>query len=247
MNRGLHAVTVILCTGCFLYQAYEILVVFLRHPTSKTTSLKTLGEVGMPRVEICLNNGYDLEFLKEQGYNRLGDYVNGKSNDSFIGWAGNQGLTTMELLAQAYSWKNLTDVIQLLKVNGQQSSLSVLKEAGMNYPEGKCYVLDPKSVAFSDQPVTLIIQFKEALSPTIATISITDHKRATWRRDVFTYQGDSIIKNLKDKEKTSDIYNIQVAQTVDLEADLEASCTEYTNTNYIDFRYPRLNCPTTLK
>ena len=68
MNRVLHAVTVILCTGCFLYQAYEILVVFLRHPTSKTTSFKTLGQVGMPRVEICLNKGYDLKFLKEQGY-----------------------------------------------------------------------------------------------------------------------------------------------------------------------------------
>ena len=68
MNRVLHAVTVILCTGCFLYQAYEILVIFLSHPTSKTTSFKTLGQVGMPRVEICLNKGYDLEFLKEQGY-----------------------------------------------------------------------------------------------------------------------------------------------------------------------------------
>ena len=107
----------------------------------------------------------------------------------------------------------------------------------MNYPEGKCYILDGESVVFSGKAVTLRIQFKEALSPTSATISITDPERATWRRDVFTYQGDSISKNLKDREKkTMDIYNIQVAQTVDLEADLEASCTDYTDTNYIDFR-----------
>ena len=193
----------------------------------------------MPRVEICLNNGYDLKFLKEQGYDRLTDYVDGKSNGTFIGWSGDQGLTTLELLAQAYSWKNLTDVVQLFEVNGQQSNLSVLKEAGMNYPEGKCYVLDRKSVAFSDKPVTLRIQFDELLSPDTATVSITDPSRATWRRDVFTYQGDSINKNLEDKEKTLDIYNIQVAQTVDLEADLEASCTDYTETSYIDLRSHR--------
>ena len=84
--------------------------------------------------------------------------------------------------------------------------------------------------------MTLRIQFEELLSPDVVTVSITDPERATWRRDVFTYQGDSISKNLEDKEKTLDIYNIQVAQTVDLEADLEASCTDYTDTNNIDFR-----------
>ena len=243
MNRVLHGVTVILCTGCFLYQAYEILVVFMRHPTSKTTSFKTLGQVGMPRVEICLNNGYDLKFLAEQGYDRLADYVDGKlGNGSFIGWAGDRGLTTLELLAQAYAWKNITDVVKQLEVNGQASDLSILKEAVMNYPEGKCYVLDGKSVVFSGNSVTLRIQFKEASSPTSATISITDPSRATWRKDVFTYQGDSISKNLKpntDEEKTMDIYNIQVAETVDLEADLEASCTDYTDTRYINFRSHR--------
>ena len=53
------------------------------------------------------------------------------------------------------------------------------------------------------------------------------------------YQGDSMSKNLSpktNKEKTMDIYNIQVAQIIDLEADLEASCTDYTDTGFIDFR-----------
>ena len=102
-NRVVHAVNVILCSGCFLYQAYEIILVFLRHPTSKKTSPKTLGQVGMPRTDICLNKRYDLECLKEHGYERLVEYIDGKSNCSFIGWARERGLTTVELLAQAYS------------------------------------------------------------------------------------------------------------------------------------------------
>ena len=98
------------------------------------------------------------------------------------------------------------------------------------------FVWDRKSVSVSGKTVTVRIQFQEALSLNSATISVTDPERATWRRDVFTYQGDSIRKNLRDKEKTLDIYNIQVAQTVDLEADLEASCTDYTDTSNINFR-----------
>ena len=47
-------------------------------------------------MEICLDQGFDLQFLASQGYYALSTYIQGVEsvNNTFIGWAGNQGLNT---------------------------------------------------------------------------------------------------------------------------------------------------------
>ena len=72
MHRLVHGLIVSACTGFFVYQAYQNIDMYFKYPTTRTYSKTTLGHVGLPRMEVCLKYGFDIEFLELQGYGERG-------------------------------------------------------------------------------------------------------------------------------------------------------------------------------
>ena len=228
MNKILYGLIVTACSGLFCYQAYLNIALYFKHPTSKTNSQKFLGDVQFPLIEICLEIGYDGEVLRTHGYDSLSAMVRGESNDSFIGWAGNKNLTTDVMLDKSYSWKNLSQIIKRIRVNENDAHL---KEVKMQYPEGKCFSVVGNGVRQRpNQNLIVTIDFKD-VDTKVVKVLVTDPHRKTWKRDIFTYSGSIVKKDIgpkKGSERTFDIYNIQVSQSEDLEEDEEAHCQAYT-------------------
>ena len=110
MHRFLHAIVIAACAGFLAYQAYRNIDTYIQHKTATRIASKTLNQKNFPAIEICLNQGYDVDVLQSHGYDSLPDYVKGRSNGSLIGWAGNGTGTTTDLLAKAYVWKNRNDI-----------------------------------------------------------------------------------------------------------------------------------------
>ena len=98
MNTNVRSLIILLCSGLFVYLTYQNLTTYLKSPTAQTTSEKTLSQVEFPTVEICVSPGYDLDFLRSQGYDELWHYVNGWLGKDTIGWAGNGSMTTRSSL-----------------------------------------------------------------------------------------------------------------------------------------------------
>ena len=123
MHRTLHVILVFACTGFFFYQAYQNIDIYLKYPTTRTKSFTTLDQVGLPRIEICLKYGFDIEFLQQQGYGdgALVGYVTGWSNDTFVGWTGNGSLTEEEIQKKAYVWKKSEDILSAVLLMIQKS------------------------------------------------------------------------------------------------------------------------------
>ena len=143
MNRLLHVLILLACTGFLSYQVYLNIATYLQCPTATRKSVKTLGQVKLPSIEICLQTGYDLKYLQTQGYEDWGGYLRGVSHGTFIGWAGNSTESSNSLLEKAYVWKNKEDIVKEVTANGNQVDLV---ELGMQTPEGKCFALDNKNI-----------------------------------------------------------------------------------------------------
>ena len=114
MQKVFQGLIISSCTGFFVYQSYQNIDIHLKYPTARTHSKTALGHVGLPRMEVCLKYGFDIEFLELQGYGDggLGGYVIGQTDDSFIDWAGNGSFTEEELRDRALVWKKSEEVLE---------------------------------------------------------------------------------------------------------------------------------------
>ena len=197
MHKGLHYLVVLACTGFLAYQVYLNIATYLQHQTATRKSTKTLDQVAFPSVEICLNPGYGMEFLRSQGYEDMKDFVKGISNNSFIGWAGNGSGTTNDLLDRAYVWKNPNDFIKRAEVSSFRSRTRKTEkveflEVPAQHPFGKCFSLDPNELP-TKHAIDLRVKFMFKLTKTAKVyFFVTDPHRKTWRRDLFSYSGIQI-------------------------------------------------------
>ena len=231
MNKFLYNLIVTACAAFFCYEAYLNFDIYFKYPTSKTYSQKFLHDVEFPMIEICLEMGYNEEFLKSQGYANLVSYAMGMSGQSFIGWGGNESLTTNVLLDKSYAWRNLTDVIQSIRVNN--NSADVL-EVPMQYPEGKCFSVNGDKISQKQNTNMDVFIYFKSVNNTVAKISVTDPHRMTFKREIFSFSGNIIEKDItpnQGQEKSTEVYNIQVSERVDFEKDQEANCKDYTGTS----------------
>ena len=82
----------VLCCVAFLFQFYGVVYEWVR-PTQSTTEVedKNLEDFEFPVVfKICVNPGFNITALREEGYYESYDYFLGRSryNRSQYGWAG---------------------------------------------------------------------------------------------------------------------------------------------------------------
>ena len=217
MDAAVRCIIILVCSGLFIYHAYNSTTMYLRYPTAQTTTEKALSEVYFPTVEICISPGYHLEFLKSQGYHQLWHYVNGISGGRYIGWAGNGSMTTDELIEEAYAWRNAEDILATVTIHDplHLDNLDLvlgLKEEGMHYPEGKCFsVTGIQEKIKTNENLNLDLKFKNISRDVVVSVFITDSHRKYWKRDIFSYSGISIKKQLGLKiEESYDVYHLQV-------------------------------------
>ena len=228
MNTTVRAIIIFLCSGLFIFFAYNSATIYLKYPTAQSTTEKTLSQSAFPSVEICLSPGFDLEFLKFQGYNQLWLYVNGMSEKELIGWAGQGNLTTNELIKKAFTWKKSSDMLHAVIHEKPELHLD-LEEIGVNYPEGNCFIISGvESKIEQSNNVNLDLVFKNISHDNEVSVWITDPYRRSWKRDVFSYSGIPIKKKIgPNAETTYDVYHIKVSETDELEQDEQAMCKDY--------------------
>ena len=196
-------------------------------------------------MEICVSPGYDLDFLRSQGYDELWHYVNGWLGKDTIGWAGNGSMSTKELIGMAYTWKNANDFVTYAGFHDDsfvagftlknQDHILGLKEEEMHYPEGKCFrVTGIKDKMKANGNVEIDFEFKNVAEKMEVFVFITDPHRKYWKRDTFSYSGVPIKKIIgNNTAKTFDVYHLKVSETEDLEDDQESMCEDYSPiTNY---------------
>ena len=81
-----------LCCAAFIWQFYGVLHDWIV-PTQKTTDMtkKNLNDFDFPIIfKICVQPGFNITALKDEGYSGINEYFLGKSrfNNSLYGWAG---------------------------------------------------------------------------------------------------------------------------------------------------------------
>ena len=238
MHKLLHAFLIAACSGFLAYQAYRNIDTYLQHKTATRKASKTLSQDDLPSIEICLNPGFDTEVLQSYGYKNLPDYIVGKSNGSFIGWAGNGTGTTNDLLDKAYIWKNRSDILDLQGSNIGNNKKSwdldkVFVESAATHPYGKCFVLNT-SYLMLQQKKEPVLSFKlKALPKTKVLIFISDQNRKSWKRDVFSYSGDKIEYGIDpSSKKYNKHFELQISETIDSDKDMEANCMDYSASAY---------------
>jgi hypothetical protein len=239
MNTNVRSLIILICSCLFVFLTYKNLTTYLKYPTAQTTSEKTLSQVEFPTVEICVNPGYDVDFLRSQGYEELWHYVNGWLGKDTIGWAGNGTMTTKELIEKAYTWKNETDIVthagfhdDAYYSNLTQPDYSLilgLQEEEMHYPEGKCFrVTGIKDKMKANGNVEIDFEFRNVVERMEVSVFITDPHREYWKRDMFSYSGVPIKWLIGNSTgKTIDVYHLKVSETEDLEDDHESLCEDY--------------------
>ena len=235
MHRVLHGLLILTCTGFFVYQAYQNIDIYFKYPTTRTYSKTTLGQVGLPQVEVCLKYGIDIDFLKQQGYGdgSLVGYITGWVNNTFIGWTGNGSLSVEELRESAYVWKKPEDILkEVTTYDPKNGWISVeLEEVGMRVPAGKCFTLNKSKIKlFPKENFFFSMKFKD-VDNTDVIISITDPHTLSWKVNFFSNSGDKIDKDIGKRNGTrkhfAETYDIRVSKTVDLEEDKESGCRDY--------------------
>jgi hypothetical protein len=228
MHRILHGLIIAACSGFFLYQAYLNIDTYFKYPTSKTNSITTLSRAGLPRIEVCLRNGFDLDFLQTQGYEDLTEYVTGWSNGSLIGWAGNGSMTTDQIIANATVWKDGDDIFSRTKVYGYNYKWGPvnMKEVWLRYPAGKCFALDEGDLKLRpDKNFYVLLEFKD-VNNSLVSVSITDPKTVSWNPNFFSYSGDNIVKNIGKNDANTQHLTAELLKAEVVKSDNCAKCSK---------------------
>ena len=177
-----------------------------------------------------------MHFLKVQGYKDLFDYVTGWSNDSLIGWSGNGTLTTAQIVANASTWKDFHDIVNLTKVYVDKWGSVEMREVDTRIPMGKCFFLDEEKLAVNTEENFYVHLHFEDVDDAFVSVSLTDPNTVSWNPNLFSYSGDKIEKSIgKVDTKFSyfiDHYSIQVARVDELEKDQESGCLDYSQSHF---------------
>ena len=106
----------IVCSIVFVMQGLQLCVHYFTYPTTVRKSTKHLKQIDFPVVQICLKHGFNLTFLKDQGYDSTFDYIMGRGKDkTFIGWVGTRGLNVSTFFKEAQIWKKFEDVVRSIQ------------------------------------------------------------------------------------------------------------------------------------
>ena len=235
-------ILVIGCSIVFLMQGLQHFMNYFSYPTNVRKSTKQLKQIDFPVVQICLKQGLNMTFLKQQGYNTTADYIMGQGKDkTFIGWVGTQGLNITSFFKEAQIWKRFDDIVHSIQFGEYENfSNATVEEVDMNYPQGKCYrVLHEKGLDASTHVnyEALWITFNSRERESV-TISVTSPSEYTYRPDLFTFTGDSINKRLsKYRPKWIDVYSVQLHQNKALDIDSETDCVNYKKSYFGHYKH----------
>ena len=177
----------ILCFSLFLFQTLEILLEYLKNPTSRRSALKVqkgcvetkrllchnkiikikdLTSVRFPRITLCHGEGggYNHSKLEGLGYSDMKSFVIGTSQRHGNGWI-TQDKTAREVFEAAYSEPRLEMFINngsYIKLNGtrytQRHHLSWF-ESPMSYEGGRCLTLNFTQTSFSKTAIILNLNY----------------------------------------------------------------------------------------
>ena len=200
---------------------------YLRHPTAHSSLSKNLIQETFPKIEICLNPGFDWDLIKLFGYKSMGDFARGiktLNGETFHGWHGNASMSTEDFLENAFSFKHMKSVILeygLFLGNENLTDAVKILEQKIQYPQGKCFDIRIKMHSDTfitvDEVVELWLELKHEEQ---FEVKISDPFRNHFLSDEFSFFGKDI--------KQSGVYEIQIKENIDSEEDSEANCKDYT-------------------
>ena len=75
-----------ICFVLLIWQTCENIAIYLKHPTAHSSSSKHLIQATFPKIEICLNSGFDWDYITSHGYKSMGEFARGTlENETFHG------------------------------------------------------------------------------------------------------------------------------------------------------------------
>ena len=238
MNQVFHFLLTFSCFSILVWQSWINIEAYLEYPTAQRISTKRdVGKNFFPKIEACLSPGYDMDYLRSQGYSSLGKFVKGIGSYEgkiFYGWNGHKGIGIDDLFESASLFKTFNSVVKMYELqldNKNMTEAIQIRERKFRYPDGKCFDfkfrITSKDKHKVEGRVAFLLKFHDLTNSSIF-LRITDPYREYFLSDVFTFSGSEIRKSLDpDEGNIFDIYKIQIRKNVHRDDDIEVNCKEY--------------------
>ena len=225
-----------LCLSLLVWESIQNVSKYLQHPTAQRLSSTNLAQGDFPKIEVCLTPGFDLDYLKSNGYDTITNFAAGRMEHEggvLYGWNGNK--SSKQFLEDSVTFKTWEDVIfkYILTLGNTNigSSVKILERKYL-FPNGKCFDLKIKLNKLDDdlsidKETVLTLIFKDQNDLEIK-VKISDPHREYFLSDDFTFYGQEVKKKLNATTRNSmDLYKLKIKENIGDEKDPEAHCKEY--------------------